>query len=115
NVEFRGLKVAAVYPDRLPNLPAGTQQILVGRYLPTGNDQQGENVVTGHRGSETIRYAARIDLKDAEAGNSFIPRLWARAHLDHLLAQGASQAIRDEIIALSEQFHIITPYTSLLV
>ena len=79
NVEFRGLKVAAVYPERLPNLAAGTQQILVGRYLPTGKDQQGEIVVTGRRGTETVRYAAKIDLKDAEAGNSFIPRLWARA------------------------------------
>ena len=28
---------------------------------------------------------------------------------------GASPAIRDEIIALSEEYHIITPYTSLLV
>ena len=36
-------------------------------------------------------------------------------HLDKLLAQGTSQAIQDEIIALSEEFHIITPYTSLLV
>ncbi len=115
HVEFRGLKVAAVYPDTLPQVPAGTQQILVGRYLPTGQDQQGEVVVTGKLGSEPIRYAAKIDLKDAEKGNSFIPRLWARAHLDHLLQQGTSQAIRDEIISLSEQFHIITPYTSLLV
>ena len=55
------------------------------------------------------------DEEDERDGNSFIPRLWARQHLDHLLAQGASQAIQDEIIALSEQFHIITPYTSLLV
>ncbi|HEV3417772.1 MAG TPA: VIT domain-containing protein, partial [Pirellulales bacterium] len=115
NVEFRGLKVAALYPERLPNLAAGTQQILLGRYLPTGKDQQGEIVVTGHRGSETVRYAAKVDLKDAEEGNSFIPRLWARAHLDHLLAQGQSEAVRDQIIALSEEFHIMTPYTSLLV
>ena len=55
---------------------------------PTGKDQQGEVVVTGKLGSEPVRYAAKIDLKDAEAGNSFIPRLWARAHLDHLLQQG---------------------------
>ena len=32
-----------------------------------------------------------------------------------MLAQGQSTAIRDDIIALSEEFHIITPYTSLLV
>lgn len=114
-VEFRGLKVAAVYPGRLPNVPAGTQQILVGRYLPEGEDQQGEVVVTGRRGGEQVRYAAKVRLKDAEEGNSFIPRLWARAHLDQLLQQGQSEGTRNEIIALSEEFHIITPYTSLLV
>ncbi len=114
-VEFRGVKVAAVYPDLLPQVPAGTQQMLVGRYLPTGQDQQGEVVVTGKLGNEPIRYAATVNFKDAEDGNSFIPRLWAQAHLDHLLLQGASQAIRDEIISLSEQFYIITPFTSLLV
>lgn len=115
NVEFRGLKVAAVYPEQLPNVAAGTQQIMVGRYLPEGKDQSGEIIITGMRGNEKVRYATRINLKDAEAGNSFIPRLWARGHLDQLLAQGQSAQIKDEIIGLSEEFHIITPYTSLLV
>ena len=114
-VEFNGVQVAAVYPETLPNLSAGTQQILVGRYLPQGSDQSGEIVVTGKLGTETVRYASRVSFADAEAGNSFIPRLWARAHLDHLLEQGSSQSIRDEIISMSEEFHIITPYTSLLV
>ncbi|MEI8381847.1 MAG: VIT domain-containing protein [Planctomycetota bacterium] len=115
NVEFRGLRVAAVYPGELPNVAAGTQQILVGRYLPEGKDQSGEIVVTGMRGNEKVKYAAKVSLKDAEKGNSFIPRLWARAHLDHLLAQGTSSQVREDIIRLSEEFHIITPYTSLLV
>jgi Flp pilus assembly protein TadD len=115
NVQFRGIDVAAVYPNELPNLAAGTQQILVGRYLPSGEDQSGEIVVTGTRGGERVTYSSRISLKDAEKGNSFVPRLWARAHLDQLLQQGRSQFIKDEIISLSEEFHIITPYTSLLV
>ena len=115
NVEFRGVKVAAMYPDRLPNVAAGTQQILVGRYLPEGKDQQGEIIVTGKRGSEPVRYVAKVSFKDAEEGNSFIPRLWARSHLDRLLAQGSNSRIHEEIIALSEEFHIITPQTSLLV
>ena len=33
-VEFRGLRTARVYPEQLPNLPLGTQQIILGRYLP---------------------------------------------------------------------------------
>ncbi|MHC4400407.1 MAG: VIT domain-containing protein [Planctomycetota bacterium] len=114
-VRFQGLRTARVYPDGLPNLPAGSQQILLGRYLPEGRDQVGEVIVTGTRADEPIRFTSRVSLKDAEQGNSFIPRLWARMHLDGLLDQGVSQAIKDEIIALSEEYHIITPYTSLLV
>jgi predicted Zn-dependent protease len=114
-VEFHGLRTAGVYPEQLPNLPAGTQQILLGRYLPEGRDQGGEAIFTGTRGGKPVRFRATVSLKDAERGNSFIPRLWARMHLDHLLEQGGSQAIHDEIIALSEEFQIITPYTSLLV
>ncbi|MHB1035082.1 MAG: VIT domain-containing protein [Pirellulales bacterium] len=114
-VEFRGIRTARVYPEELPNLAAGAQQILLGRYLPEGKDQTGEVIVTGIAGDKPIRYTSRVSLKDAEQGNSFIPRLWARMHLDALLEQGASQAIQDEIIALSEEYSIITPYTSLLV
>ena len=119
-LEFRGLDVAAVYPGRLPNLSAGTQQIIVGRYLPkdlagANDDQSGQIIITGNRGGENVRYASRVSLIDSESGNSFVPRLWARAHLDHLLQQGSGEFIRDEVIALSEEFHIMTPYTSLLV
>ncbi len=114
-LEFQGLQVAAVYPQQLPNVPAGRQQIVLGRYLPEGNDQVGEVIVSGTLGGEQVRYRSRITLAEAEEGNSFIPRLWARKHLDQLLAQGRSQEIQNEIINLSEEFHIMTPYTSLLV
>ena len=114
-VEFRGLRTARVYPEELPNIPAGSQQIILGRYLPDGRDQAGEVLVAGTQAGQPVRFAARVSLKDAEQGNSFIPRLWARMHLESLLQQGTSPAIQDEIIALSEQYHIMTPYTSLLV
>ena len=114
-VEFRGLRTARVYPETLPNVAAGTQQILLGRYLPEGKDQSGEIVVTGTLGAKPVRYTSKVVLKDAEQGNSFVPRLWARMHLDKLLEQGASAAVKQDVIALSEEFNIITPYTSLLV
>ncbi|QVL34171.1 hypothetical protein KIH39_09760 [Telmatocola sphagniphila] len=114
-VEFQGIRTARVYPEEIPNLPSGSQQILLGRYLPEGKDQAGELIVTGKLGGKPVRYTTKISLRDAEAGNSFIPRLWARMHLDKLLEQGSSESIKQEIIALSEEFQIITPYTSLLV
>ncbi len=114
-VEFVGFRTARVYPDTLPNVPAGTQQILLGRYLPEGKDQSGEIVVTGTLGGKPVRYTSKVSLKDAEQGNSFVPRLWARMHLDKLLEQGTTPEVKQDVIALSEEFHIITPYTSLLV
>ncbi|MCE9564870.1 MAG: hypothetical protein K8U57_22780 [Planctomycetes bacterium] len=114
-VEFTGIRTARVYPEQLPNVAAGTQQILLGRYLPEGKDQVGEIVVSGMLGNKPVRFTSKIALKDAEQGNSFIPRLWARMHLDKLLEQGISDTVKQDIIALSEEFNIITPYTSLLV
>src|SRR5206468_1124095 len=103
-VEFTGLRTARVYPETLPNVPAGTQQILLGRYLPEGRDQSGEIVVTGTLGGKPVRFTSRLSLKDAEEGNSFVPRLWARMHLDALLEQGTSDVVKQEVIALSEEF-----------
>ncbi|MBN2473222.1 MAG: hypothetical protein JXB62_01340 [Pirellulales bacterium] len=114
-IEFRGLRTARVYPEQLPNLSVGTQQIILGRYLPEEEDQVGEVIVTGTLDEQPVTFRGRVTLPSADAGNSFIPRLWARMHLDALLRQGTSEAIKDEIIALSEEYHIMTPYTSLLV
>ncbi len=114
-VEFTGLRTARVYPENLPNVVAGTQQILLGRYLPEGKDQSGEIIVTGKLGNKPVRFTSKVSLKDAEQGNSFIPRLWARMHLDKLLEQGTADVVKQEIIALSEEYQIITPFTSLLV
>jgi tetratricopeptide (TPR) repeat protein len=115
SIEIQGLRTARVYPQELPNLPNGTQQILLGRYLPEAADVEGEIVVQATRGGEPLQMVTPFHLQSLDEGNAFIPRLWARMHLDALLEQGDSQAIRDEVIALSEQYHIITPYTSLLV
>lgn len=112
---FEGLEVAAVHPARLPNLPAGRQQIVLGRFDPRGGDLAGRVRVRGTLGGEPIELAADVRLAAQDEGNSFVPRLWARRRLDHLLAQGRSSANREAILALSEDFQIVTPYTSFLV
>ncbi|MBL8813852.1 MAG: hypothetical protein JNM43_27030, partial [Planctomycetaceae bacterium] len=134
-VEFRGLEVAAVYPAELPNLPDGMQHILTGRFRPSSGAVNGEVIITGLRGDEPVKYVARVSAKPEEAaqqtsdaqsaGNeaqseksmdsSFIPRLWAKQHIDHLLQEAATPEIQQRIIALSQEFHLMTPYTSLLV
>ncbi len=115
-VEFRNVQVAAVYPAELPNVPDGLQQIITGRFLPSANDAAGEVIVTGRRGDEMVKYVARMPLHETrKEENSFIPRLWAKQHIDHLLLEASTPEIKQQIIALSQEFHLITPFTSLLV
>ena len=47
------------------------------------------SIVTRRQGDRDVRFEQAVSLADAEQGNSFIPRLWARMHLDYLLQQGA--------------------------
>jgi Flp pilus assembly protein TadD len=114
-IRFEGLDVAAVYPGELPNLPTGTQQIVIGRYNPAAGNTKGKVAITGKLNGKPVSYSADIILENAEKGNSFIPRLWARKHLNFLLAQGRTTQIKNQIITLSEDYQIITPYTSFLV
>ncbi|MCE9638471.1 MAG: hypothetical protein K8T90_22450 [Planctomycetes bacterium] len=117
-VAFEGIRTARVYPERLPNLAAGTQQIVLGRFLPEGEAaQSGRVTVTGTLDGKPVRYDADLTVAPGAegTGNSFLPRLWARRHLDALLAEGRTPAIKDEIVAMSQSYGIITPYTSFLV
>jgi hypothetical protein len=114
-VSFNGFATAAVYPRRLPNLPLGTQQVLVGRFQPQGK-VEGKVVVRARFGGKPYlaETAVAFETKPGD-GNSFVPRLWARRHLDALLEQGRTDQTKRRVIALSEDFQIITPYTSFLV
>ncbi|MFO1491099.1 MAG: VIT domain-containing protein [Kiritimatiellia bacterium] len=114
-IRFEGFRTARVYPEVLPNLPAGRQQIVLGRYLPEGGAKKGAVVVTGTLAGKAVEYRADVALPEDGQGNSFLPRLWARMHLDELLEQGRSPEIKDEIVALSQEYQIMTPYTSFLV
>ena len=53
-------------------------------------------------------YATPIVI-DVEEGNSFLPRLWARRHIDALLAEGVRGAVAREVVEYSRRFGIITP------
>ncbi|MGE0709109.1 MAG: VIT domain-containing protein [Planctomycetota bacterium] len=114
-VSFGGFATAAVYPRDLPNLPLGTQQVLVGRFQPQGK-VQGRVLVRGRLGGQPFRAEQAVAFETHPGdGNSFVPRLWARQHLDALLEQGRNAETQRRVIALSEDFQIITPYTSFLV
>ncbi len=114
-VEVQGIPTAKVYPEVLPNVPLGEQQVVLGRFLPGGDAKTASVVVTGTLAGKPVRYASSFAVPAAEEGNSFLPRLWARRHLDALLAQGQDARTKEEVVAFSREYQIMTPYTSFLV
>ncbi len=114
-VEIEGLETAAVYPRELGSLPAGQQHVVVGRYLPGTSEGPVRVVVRGTLAGKPVEHVLEVALEEGSRSNAFIPRLWARHHLEHLLGQVPSALLQERIVGLSEDYQIITPYTSFLV
>jgi Ca-activated chloride channel family protein len=123
SLEVSGVRIEDSYPFPLPDLFAGGQLILTGRYRaggPASLTLSGE--VNGQR--RTFRYEELTFATDAYrplggGPADFIPRLWATRKVGYLLNQirlrGENREIIDEIVNLSVRYGIITPYTSYLV
>ena len=65
----------------------------------------------GRVGTELVTKTA--DVKEAKTDAQYLPRLWAKRHIDELLKSDMSD--QEEIISLSKDFYVVTPYTSLIV
>lgn len=88
----------------------------VGQYR-----QERKNVeftVRGERDRASFEISKTADLPEHSLEHPQLPRLWARARVDALLAKieehGEDDATIDEIIRLAREYKFVTPYTSFL-
>lgn len=115
-LDFGDVLVEETHPDPLPDLFAGSQLVLAGRYRKGGS---GTIRLTGtvNGQAQTFEYADQT-FRDA-GGVEFIPRLWATRKIGYLLNQirlhGEQKEWVDTIVELSVRYGIVTPYTSYLI
>ncbi|MDQ4075529.1 MAG: VWA domain-containing protein [Chloroflexota bacterium] len=110
--------VEEVYPSPLPDLFAGQQLVVVGRYREGGPlTLTLEGTVNGEK--QSFRYE---ELRLTEAGESdatWLPRLWATRKIGTLLQSirlhGENPEAVEEIVDLAIRHGIVTPYTTFLV
>lgn len=122
-LETRGIAVEDIYPRELPDLFAGGELVLFGRYSGTG----AANVtVAGRRGGRVERYTTQAQFGARRSGDDYIPRLWASRRLGDLdrsirsaQADGASrdqiQTLIDELRETALRYGLLSEYTSYLV
>ncbi|NIM94175.1 MAG: VWA domain-containing protein [Anaerolineales bacterium] len=115
-LDFGDIVVYDLHPEPLPDIFAGTQVVLVGRYKDYGVETI---ELSGKVNGSTYRFKYHEQRFRAEGGPEFLPRLWATRKIGALLNQvrleGPEQELIDQIVRLSIRYGIITPYTSFLV
>jgi len=115
-IDFSGVFVEDMYPYPLPDLFAGTQLVVVGRYRQGGPSQLR---LVGQVNQDWQAYIYDDLTFRSEGGEPFIARLWATRKIGHLLDQirqhGKDPELVDAVVNLSLRYGIATPYTSFLV
>jgi Ca-activated chloride channel family protein len=115
SIEFGGLQNWDRYPKVHSDLYWGSQFVDMGLYTNSGYFPVS---ITGKIGLEPVEFARTLNFPDSN-GYRFVPRLWAKSKIDHLLdlidIMGESDELVDQIIELSLQFQILTKYTALYV
>jgi len=113
-----GARVELLYPATMPDLFAGEQLTVVGRY------RDGADTLTVRLDGEVNDTATsfvydELSLRDNAGGQPFVARLWAQRRIGDLLntirLNGESPELVDSVVNLSVRYGIITPYTSFLI
>ena len=126
-VSLRGLKMREMYPRSVGDLFDGDQILLVGRYDAAGarklpkEDGKGRSTLTvkgRYQGRDrAFEYPVTVNGVGRKS-YQFVEKLWAIRRVGWLLDQiqlhGKSKEIVDELVRLSRDYGIMTPYTSFL-
>ncbi len=110
------LGVHDTYPKVLPDLFKGGELVIFGRY---DNPGKGKVDLAGRCGDEDLKRSWEESFPQTDAGQEYLPRLWATRKVGYLLDEirlhGENQEVREEVVQLAKRFGIVTPYTSMLI
>jgi Ca-activated chloride channel family protein len=110
------VELTASSPAALPDLFYGEELVVFGRYRGSG---RGRLVVEGTRAGRTERIETPAEFPASDAGNDYIPRLWASRRVGDLTRQirleGAGDSLVSEVRQLGLRYGLITEYTAYLV
>jgi Ca-activated chloride channel family protein len=117
SVEWNGLPVADIYPQRVPDLFSAKPVVLTGRYL---NGATGTIRLKGKMsGSDFVREIP-VQFPDNEARHDVLAALWARQRIEDLMGQDYSGAqsgsmkpeLKETVTQLGLEYRLMTQFTS---
>jgi Ca-activated chloride channel family protein len=116
-IERSPVRFTEVYPGNLPDLFAGEELVIFGRYE---NHSTGSNVtLTGNRAGRLERFSTAADFPDHQLSNDYIPRLWAARKLGFLTRtarlEGHTEELLRDIRETALRYGLLSEYTAYLV
>ena len=116
SIDWNGLKVADVYPQRIPDLFGAKPVVLTGRYSSAGRATiRLKGKVAGNDFTREIP----VELPETMASHDVLPSLWARARIDNLMSQNytgkpgtLAPGLTDIITQLGIEYRLMTQFTS---
>nr|MBC7244003.1 VWA domain-containing protein [Chloroflexota bacterium] len=115
-LQIQDVVVEDLYPYPLPDLFAGSQLSVVGRYREGG---KARITISGMVNGKEQFFSYSNVYFSQQSGQDFVPRLWATRKIGYLLKEirlhGENKELVDSIVSLSVRYGIMTPYTSFLV
>ncbi len=84
SIEWNGLPVADVYPQRIPDLFSAKPLMLTGRYTAAGS---GTIRLKGKMSGREFVREIPVNLPEATAQHDVLAPLWARSRIDNLMDQ----------------------------
>jgi len=125
---IQNVQMVDTYPREVGDLFEGDQVLVVGRYLAQDVEKlrlaegkyQTQLVIKGiYEGKErAFEYPVTVNPGGRDSPYGFVEKLWAIRRVGWLLDQiqlhGESKEVLDELVRLSMQHGIMTPYTSFL-
>lgn len=115
HVEVDGVDALEIYPIHVPDLFAGGEVQIVGRY---GKPGPGLVRLRGIRRGKPVELAGEANFAKKTYGTSPVERLWAWRKIgflfDEIQCRGDSEELRKEIVSLSRSARVLSPYTAMI-
>ena len=117
SIDWNGLPVADVYPQRIPDLFSAKPVILTGRYTSAG---RGVVRLKGKMAGNDFVREIQVEFPEAQSQHDVLASLWARRRIDDLMGQdynGVQQAsmrpeLKETITQLGLEYRLMTQFTS---
>ncbi|HKU74751.1 MAG TPA: VIT domain-containing protein [Pyrinomonadaceae bacterium] len=117
SIDWSGLPVADVYPQRIPDLFSAKPLILTGRFTTAG---RGTIRLKGKMGGNDFVREIPVELPETMALHDVLAPLWARARVDNLMTEDFAGAqsgnmradLKDTITQIGIEYRLMTQFTS---